>query len=296
MFFFIGSYILLTFGFNFPDYDSYNAYVIKGSGLFRFIKEPVSALLLQLISYLNLDVIFYFYIVWVGYFFSCVKVIRFLKDDFIKFFFLLFLLFNPLSLLLYQTPRFLLAISFLYIAFLYIKKSNKKTFFYILLCFLSHNFLGALAFAFIVLRYLYFSKISLYLFFSIVYILLFFIIAYVIVQYFPLYFNHNVYDRGVGRYLYTFFSVLIVSILAFKRPKDLMFNVFCLVMFTYLMYLTPYFHRLSSVVLFMVFYLLLNNKTSLYYKSIISTFFISSVFFSIFIIYFGLYSYGPSFS
>ena len=294
IFFLVGSSIILVLGYNFPDYDSYSNYVYKENGYLRYVQEPISAVFVYFVSILKLDTIYLFYFTWVFYFFSCLKVADSLEDSFYKILFLFFLLFNPLSLILYQTPRFLLAISFFYIAFLHLNKSIKKSIFFLIFCFLSHNFLGLISLSFLFIRYSYSLKTYWFLFISFSFLFCFFILANIISQSYPYYFNHDVYDRGVGRYFYTLTSVLILCFLSLKRFKDFTFYLICLIMFSYLMYLTPYFHRVSSVLIFMIFYTICYYKSSLYYKYIISIFFIFSSIFSFFIVYFGLYSYGPS--
>lgn len=250
----ISTWYLITYSFTFPDYIKYYRYVEEGTSFVRFSTEPISAGMMYILHKLGYSAYEYYFIstflLHISYVFIAVKI-----ENKSKYFVLFFLIFNPINLILIQTPRYSFSMSMCFYAFF--ARSNRNALVFILLAFLSHNVMGVFGALFKLTsgmnNYLNLIVVSL----SVVFIFL--IINGVI----PLGFENfatSAIQRGIGRIsIFGVFTLYVLSV--YKGLSDiklylLIMSVFIIVLF----FITPFTHRVSSFYLVILTYFLFSQQ------------------------------------
>ncbi|WP_409048996.1 EpsG family protein (plasmid) [Proteus mirabilis] len=248
------TWYLASFVYNFPDYYNYDRYIKDGTSFIRFSTEPLSAAVMYVLHYFRLSAYEYYFasilMLYTSYCFVSSRV-----ENASKFFVLVFLVFNPLNLILIQTPRYGFAMSLCIVAFF--SKSNYKSFLLIALSLLFHNVMAAFAVVFLIT-----SRVSnkLNIFITGSSITVFILILYGVI---PLGFeNFSVSEiqRGVGR-LSVFFIFALYVILSHRGwGKDKLHLVIMAIYIIALFFISPFTHRLSSFYIVVMAYYLFSKQ------------------------------------
>lgn len=280
----LGSILILSNTHNFPDYYVYDAYIQKGTASIRFIFEPISALVMTTLHHAKLGAQAYYLFTW---FFS--STVLFLTVFFVGkryLSFIVFLLFNPINIVMFQTPRQFLGFCF-FVAVLMLSTKFKFKFLFSLFSLLSHSISGVLSFFF-----LFLLKVKKYL--------IPFILAcgaigfYFIAQYkYSIHLEDNGEKRGMGRLLLFVFQTVIIVFLTLKKPLiDKCILVIILFFIFYLYQITPIAGRVLPF--FSAFIFLYAYKSFKKFDSILimHTLMLSNIFLSFLIIILGLFNFG----
>ena len=251
---------------NFFDFYVYNDYILNGTYLARFAREPVSAFLMHTVNYFNFSADFYYFIC-VLFFLLCMQFFSwsYFRSSWGIFFFGLFL-FNPSTLILIQTPRYLLAFSFFVLATSHLLKSQLfYVIIFLILSILSHTAGGLISLAFLSM----FLLRPVFQYFALVLSLLIF---YVILQggseFFEMYatYEGTEHDRGFGRLLVAIFSFCF-SVFLFRGASQFRYFLYILMATVMAMFLmTPYAHRIFTYIVFFSFLYFCSNANSNYFR------------------------------
>lgn len=231
----------------FPDYQGYDSYIRKGTALDRFGREPVSAYLMHLIGTLGMGGREYYAISTAS---LCIVawIIALPLSMYKRSLFFIFLLTCPITFILFQTPRFCFSMAF---GLLALFGPVRLIFFAIIVCALSHTVMGALAIFFMLVRYV---SIKYYFFFILSAILLFIMIGnnWVLPAY-SSYFSDDS-QRGVGR-VAIFVLISIYGIFFSKlSSRNRMFVAQSIILCLSLYMMTPFAHRVTTFVTFLIVY------------------------------------------
>lgn len=269
----------------FYDFSGYNSYIIDQSATVRFVREPISALLMRVSGYFGGAREFYLI---VGFIYV-VSVCLFFRRNCIRFWVIaaLLLILSPVSLIFYQTPRSNLSFSFILLAYCW--KSYRLSVFFIILAILSHTITGVFGaglFFALHLRFIYFCG-SLIVMAIVFYSLL----NGLIFDYWSFY-DVDYRNTGEGRLIYLLLLLFIlVLIFKFSRKAILAFTLFYFFCIS-LYYMTPFAHRLLFFPVSFSFLYIFSRvrKTSSFLLMI--AFFAVNILISVWMINFGLYGYG----
>jgi hypothetical protein len=265
----------------FPDYANYDQYITNGTAGLRFSFEPVNAFLMTSMHNLNFSAKEYYWLVWViSSFFLFLIPFIYGKRYFI---FSIFLLLNPINIVMFQTPRQFLAYSFFVFALML---SMKIKILFLVLAILSHTISGFL---------------SLYIVFLMQFRKLFFSLSLLFGLILLVYFTTNIYtvysadeiQRGIGRLILFSIFILATLFLAYKKNVKDLFALISILLFVLLSYkITPYAGRILPFFLPIVLLYLFNSfkkKDSLF---IIHILILSYLAISTTIIISGRFGYG----
>ena len=267
----------------FIDYEAYDKIVAGGWAWKKYITEPVSASFLMLLGYFSLGAFELYISTW---FFAFLISLVVLYKKGVSFFSLyLYLILNPVSLILLQFSRQYIAYLFFLIAILFYE--NKiRSLFVLALSFLSHTASAAfsgMAFYLIGSRFFHFLIVVLVSFFA------FYLLS---VFYFSEHTVHEV-DKGRGRVAIVVLNFIFFILLSVKRKKIVLsFSLLCL-FFLYSFIITPQAGRFAPY--FIVFLALygFSSFRALSNIFVINLFFICNIIFSFYMVWSGQYGFGP---
>lgn len=267
---------------NFPDFFNYDQYIRNGTYFPRFSREPFSMWLMQFSGTWNWGAQGYYYLCWIlgSLFIFLIPILVGRRYVMLA----TFILINPVSLVLYQTPRQFLSFS-LFTLSVFCAVRIKSVL--LIASTLAHTVSGLVSIA---LSVLLGSDRKFFLLYLILGSLAFFFIAN---EFYRFYLLEDDIQRGVGRFIYTSFMFALLLVLCYKKPIiDLLvflsfffFIIFLYTQTTYAGRLLPYFILLASLYMFNCF----SSRHSVF---IIQTFFLSSFFVSFVVVIFGMFGYG----
>ena len=283
---FVSAFILAEYSINFPDFHKYDRYIIENLSLTRFYTDPLSALMMQIVYLSGLDGHAYYLLVILTLNISYL----FLASNFKSsgsLFILVFLIFNPLNLLMIHTPRFACAFAICIYA-LYRNDSTSK--YFLLLSFFFHNIMGVFAIALFLMKKV---KPPFLVFLVSCCILGIFLISRDII---PLGYGKlsNTEDqRGLGRLL--IFIVLYAYFILSMKINDQNKTYLCIlgVMIFALYFISPFTHRFGYYVLIVCSVRFFSNFKYLLNSMITHVILTLFLILSIYIMVEGLYGYGP---
>lgn len=268
----------VEFFFDFPTYEGY----INGFTFFeRFDREPLSAVLMYFAAKGELGAEGYYYITWYMVFIPIVWAL-YKKHHRAWFVLSLFVFFNPVMLIVFQTPRQFVAVGFFLLSILF---SGWIRIFSLICILLAHTvsglFVCGLFFVYQLQRNLYPLLFGLLL-----------IAYYLFLQgYYDFYIDSH--DRGVGRLFYTILIFAIFSFLTFLKKgkeKEFIVNMFFFVVAAFI--LSPFGSRLFIFFILLAILYLFTSLHKFDSKLILSFSSLSSASFSLFFIYHDMYGYG----
>lgn len=267
----------------FIDYESYDKIVAGGWAWQKYITEPVSASLLMLLGYFSLGAFELYISTW---FFAFLISIFVLYKKGIPFFSLyLYLILNPVSLILLQFSRQYVAYLFFLIAILFYE-SKVRYLFGLALSFLSHT--ASAAFSGVVF-YLIGSRLFHFLMVVLVSFFAFYLLS---AFYFSEYMVHEV-DKGRGRVAIVVLNFIFFILLSIKRKKIVLsFSLLCL-FFLYSFTISPQAGRFAP---YFIAFLALYGFSSFRALSnvfVINFFFMCNIMFSFYMVWSGQYGFGP---
>lgn len=238
----IGEYV-----FYFPDYYNYERYIVDGTSFIRFYQEPISACIMYAIHYME-GSSYWYYVISIlmlnySYYFLCGTV----KSN-TKYILFIFLLLNPINLILIQTPRYVIALAFCFLA---INANTKiKLFAWSILILLTHTVMGVFFILFITMVGM---KNRYNLIIVLIVVGLFAIFTKVIV---PLGFERMLssdLSRGFGR-IALFLLAAIYVLLSFRGLSDSRKHIAIVsLLMAALFYMSSFTHRLSSFYFVLLF-------------------------------------------
>lgn len=276
------SFFILSSVNNFPDFFNYDQYIRNGTYFPRFSREPFSMWLMQFSGTWNWGAQGYYYLCWIlgSLFIFLIPILVGRRYVMLA----TFILINPVSLVLYQTPRQFLSFS-LFTLSVFCAVRIKSVL--LIASTLAHTVSGLVSIA---LSVLLGSDRKFFLLYLILGSLAFFFIAN---EFYRFYLLEDDIQRGVGRFIYTSFMFALLLVLCYKKPIiDLLvflsfffFIIFLYTQTTYAGRLLPYFILLASLYMFNCF----SSRHSVF---IIQTFFLSSFFVSFVVVIFGMFGYG----
>jgi len=273
----VTTYFILSKVEYFPDFYNYNNYIVSETALLRFTFEPFSGLLMSYISNAKQ----YYIVTWILSSFILFLVPIFLGKRY--FIYSTFLLINPFSIIMFQTPRQFIAYSIF--CFLIILNSKYK-YFLLFLPLLFHTITGFFSFFFIFL--LNFKK-SLFSFFLIIGLFgLYFFTTYVYTFY-----SSDELQRGTGRLFLFLFFIIVIAFLSYKKKNINIIFLISILIFTLFSYqITPYAGRIIPFFIPIIVLFLMssfNKKDSLF---VIHGLMLSMLLMSLVVILIGGFGYG----
>ncbi|HAS8519803.1 TPA: hypothetical protein I7750_19540 [Vibrio vulnificus] len=250
---FISSFILASYSQYFPDYNNYDNYIVGGTSFLRFYREPLSALIMQTFHYFGLSAYEYYLSSILVLFYSISRLVIKSKCRF-PILTVVLIFFNPVTLILIQTPRHVYSMALALLAF---SSKGSKLYFLLLLSLLLHNVMGALAVFFLVT-----SKVNNKINYILASAGVLFFVA-VLSGFINL--GYDFYDtseiqRGVGRVLLFVILLLYTSIVVCKNRSALEYFLIFSAMSVLLYFITPFSHRISSFLYIMIITYLLSHQ------------------------------------
>ena len=280
--YFLLSILLLNKILYFPDYSNYNQYIINGTAIVRFISEPISALFMNLLYQLNFGAKEYYTATWI---ISSIIVfiipIVYGKRYFI---FSIFLLLNPITIILFQTPRQFLAYAIFILGIFIISKSK---FLILILILLTHTITGLLAIFLFFLSSIK-RKYAIYILFLGLLVLL-----YATTGAYSRYSHSGEIQRGMGRlFLFLVYGIIILFLGYRKNKLDLLLisSILAFVVISYK--ITPYTGRILIMFLPILTLYLFNTFIKRDSFIVIHMLFLSYLSLTFYILYFGGYGFG----
>jgi len=267
---------------NFIDFDSYQAIVEGGWAWEKYRTEPLSAGLLMLMHYGGFGALGLYLSSWFISFAGFIFVLS--SQGKAKGTLYLFLILNPIALVLLQFSRQYLAYIFFIVAVLTL--SNKlKSKIGICASFLSHN--ASSGFSLLLYRLVY-SRILIFVVIILIATVAFSFISFTV---FPEYTHHDVV-RGRGRVALVIVSFLFFMTISIKRPKVILLFFLMMACFIFMYYVSPQAGRFAPYFLaFLASYgvFTFNSTANIF---LIHSFFIANIVASFFMVTSGLYGFG----
>lgn len=266
----------------FIDFDSYDAIIKGGWAWSSYSNEPVSASLLMILHYFSLGAFELYFITWIIAFIFFVIILLKLGKSFGVLY--IYLILNPVSIILLQFSRQYLAF-LLFLMSIFFIQSKFKSVSYLVLSVLSHNASALFSLLFYLL-----IKSSFYRFVStlIISIIGFYFMTSI---FFSQYTVHET-DKGRGRVLIVLLTLLFFIVLSLKRTK-ISFSLIVLSVFLVISFaISPQAGRFSPYfIAILAFYGFYNFKES---SSIIliHLFFIVNILISFTIVSMGWFGFG----
>lgn len=281
IYFFMSFFILNSIEF-FPDYSNYEQYIYKGTYQLRFIYEPLTAVLMYYPEKYNWGALGYYYVVW--FLGSVILFLIPLIHGKRYIVFVVFVLFNPISIILFQTPRQFISFCFFVASIFFLLKIKSLLLF---LSLFSHTISGVVSFAFSILLWLN-RKL-----FFISLILGFILFWYVSNSHYSFYLAEEDVQRGMGRLVYFSLMFFLLMFLSLNKPlfEKIVFSslfVFVLILYNF----TPYAGRLLPYFLVIFSLYLFNSFSSKITNLVVISFLLVSIALSFFIILLGAFGYG----
>lgn len=288
---FIGVLLIAVYSPFFPDYSSYGMYIARGTGSLRFYNDPLSALILYIIDILRSGYVEYMLINWLFFYAAIVYLCSFVKSEARAVLAYAYFLFSPVSLLLYQTPRFLLSAAFFIVCVVLVLNTAMRYKIAAVYCasWLSHGFMAMISLPYIALFVLLRNKYRLFVFGFAALMLVFTILIFDIRE-LNQYLEYTEEARGFGRYLITASAVIFSLFMYGKNSRFVEVSILGFLLFSVLYHLTPFSHRISVYVCFssLIPFFLLSNSRNFF----LCSFVIANIALSIFIVFNGLYGYS----
>jgi len=282
----ISTWCLMSYSYGFPDYFNYVRYVEEGTSFLRFTAEPISAGVMYILYRLDYSA-FEFYMVSTALLHISYAFVALKTEKKSRYFVLLFLVFNPINIILIQTPRYAFSMSFGLYAFF--ARSNSKSIMLILLALLSHNVMGTFV---VIFKLTAGMKNHLNFFVLTLCVLTLLLIVNGVI---PLGFENFVtseIQRGVGRVaVFGVFVMYVIS--AYKGLDDKRLYLLLMAFFMVIIFfITPFTHRVSSFYFVIFAYYLFSQQKIL--KNRILDYLSCFMFFgvSFYMIFIGGFGYG----
>jgi len=278
---FMSFFVLNSIEF-FPDYSNYNQYIEKGTYQLRFLYEPFTALLMYYPEKYNWGALGYYYVVW--FLSSAILFLIPMLYGRRYIVFVVFILFNPITIVLFQTPRQFISFCFFVTSLFFLLKL--KTLF-LSLGLLSHTISGFVSISFALLLSLKRRLFFISLIFG------FFLFWYISRSAYSFYLVEEEIQRGVGRLAYFSLLFFLLVFLSLKKPffeKLIFSSLFVFVLILYIQ--SPYAGRLLPYFLVLFSLYLFNSFSSKITNLIVVSFFLMSIVFSFFIVLLGMFGYG----
>ena len=267
---------------NFFDYDNYDDMLETGSYVLRYQQEPISMVMMYLSTFLDEGAFGFYLIVWVLYLLSVVYLsLRYYAH--IWFTASTFLLFNPLSIMAFLTPRHFLSLTLILLA---IHLTRIRALLVLGSSVLAHFVLGVFALFFVRLQK-YSNFIS--------FLLMFFGVAsfYIfMVEMYPQLMEKGL-DQGRGQAIYGLIFLFIYYLVMFRKSVKFGFYITSYFFILILYLINPIAYRFFSLWIIMAFLYMVSNLKKKDSFLIIRGFTFLSVGLSAFIVMTGMYGYGP---
>jgi hypothetical protein len=265
----------------FPDYANYDQYIINGTGSLRFRFEPINAFLMSIMNNLNFSAKEYYLLIWIisSFFLFLIPFIYGRR----YFIFSIFLLLNPINIIMFQTPRQFLAYSFFVFALML---SMKIKVLFLVFAILSHTISGFLSL--FIVSLMQFKKIlfSISLLFGL--ILLVYFTSYIYTVY-----SSDEIQRGIGRLVLFSIFILVTLFIGYKKDIKEIFALISILLFVLLSYqITPYAGRILPFFLPIILLYLFNSFKKRDSIFLIHTLLLSYLIISTTIIISGRFGYG----
>jgi hypothetical protein len=277
------SYFVLSNVHYFPDYNTYDNYIVQGTAGLRFSEEPLSAYLMMIVHDLNYGAEIYYISLWIISSLLLFITMHLLYGKRYLVFSTLIML-NPISIIIFQTPRQFLS----YILFvLALIVSFRLKIILAFLALFAHTISGL--FSFFLLFIISKKKVffSFLLFSGLIFIYL------LATNRYSFYLIDDGIQRGLGRlYLFLIFNLTLIF-LSFKKHKAnilLLLSIFVFTLGTYS--ITPYAGRLVPylfTILLLYAFSIFNKKDSVYILHLI---FMIYLLISAYIVVGGKFGYG----
>lgn len=282
----IMSWFLSSYSIYFPDFSNYENYVIRGTSFVRFFTEPLGAAVMYAVHVLGGGSYEYYCVTIFSLCLSYVYALYRIQNK-AKFFTLLFLILNPINLMLIHTPRYAFAMSIALFAFF---SSGRKKIFLLFLSVLSHNVMGFFACVFVFTSGL---KNSFNIIITIVLSFGFYLVLIGVVPLSSANFVTSEVQRGVGRTL-LFLAFCFYVLLSSKRMNNEKFYLAIMFSFVLGLYIiTPFAQRLPAFFLVIFTYYLMVKQKKLLNSLLNFVILLLFVLFSFYIILGGHFGYGP---
>jgi hypothetical protein len=282
---FVASTFFLSYSIeSFFDFDRYESYITNGSALVRFRMEPISAISMYFWGRLGLGAFSYHLLIWIFFGIVCYVMAKKSGCYFWEFLFLL-LVFNPASMILLQTPRFLLGFIFFLVALL---QNGFRRLLFLLLAFFSHNLLGL--YAFFISFTMKFRLKTQFFFFVIGLISIYFLLKFGSSQFSSYIVDQH--DRGWGRLMLFTITLPIYFLQKKLKNKEAIYVIFLSMLSFVLFTITPYTHRILTINTFLLFVLIFQQRRSFSSFLFLIACFIFNYTSFIYIIFMGKYGFG----
>jgi len=236
---FVLTFSLVIFSFyvkSFPDYDGYHRYITEFTALDRFLREPLSGVLMLIIGKLGGGGLLYYLISTA--FFALSVVVFLIKNRIYSVLFFAFYVLNPMCLIIFHVPRFTMALGFLMLAL-----STRKIWLSVcllLFAILTHTVMGLYAFL------LYFAFVigrRYYAMGMLTATLIFFAILFGFIDTHYTMYMVGEHDRGRFRLL-MFAALFVLGLLSLKNWTRDRLNFLTIFTFGIIAYIaTPFAHR-----------------------------------------------------
>lgn len=267
---------------NFPDFHNYTQYIKSEAYFLRFRIEPISVLIMSISSKMKIGGGGYYVLTWLlASFLMMLIPLRYGRRYLC---FVTFVLLNPISLILYQTPRQFISFSIFVLSMFLIGKVKYIGIFFAML---AHTISGFLT--------LFFSNVIHYRAIKLFSAILIAMVGFMLMSLtkYSVYFEESSIQRGVGRYLYVIVFLSVTLILSAKKSLNNISFVLCMLFLTLLFYAyTSYAGRIMPYICAVLAYYVFNNFKSKQYIIVVHAFMIFSLLFSLGIIVAGMYGYG----
>ena len=266
----------------FIDFDSYDAIIKGGIAEIIYDTEPVTAYFLTLLHRLSLGAFALYSSTWIIAFILFLFILVNLGKSYGVLY--LYLILNPVSLILLQFSRQYLAFLFFLMSIFFIRE-RFKSIFYLILSVFSHNASSVFSIIFY-----FFYKISFWLLLvSISFLIIgFYFVAIVL---FPEYTVHEV-QKGRGSIIIASLSFLFFMFLSIKRPKVFIVLLLLLLFLLFSYSISPQAGRFAPYFITLVTFYGLSSFSTKRNIILIHIFLILNILVSLFIVAFGLYGFG----
>lgn len=293
-YFYIIGYLVLSFVVaafvslnspHFPDFDGYNNYVEELTAFPRFKREPVSAFTMNFLGHSGFGGVAYYFISTLIFCFGCgYALLKVHKNNLLSF---LYLVFNPISLILMHVPRFSMSIGIVLVAFY--SGSKFKSIILTFLAIFTHNVLGVFYICLSFIKFLSWRTFSIAVVFACI---LFLMILNGWID--TVYSQYAVTEHDRGRLRAVYFLIPVVFYLFLIRLRDsYRLNLLILCIFIFILYLlTPYAHRffgLAIIILAVEIDVIVKLRLNILVWNLFK---FISVFSSLLLVLLGLYDYG----
>lgn len=267
---------------NFIDYESYDTIIKGGWAWLLYPTEPISAFLLSTLHKFSLGAFELYLFTWCLAFIFFVTILFKMGKSFSVLY--LYLILNPIALILLQFSRQYLSYLFFLIA-LFFLVSRPKSYLFLLLSSLSHTASALFSIFFFTLLK---SRFLFFFFYTIIAILGFYILSTI---FFDVYTVHDT-EQGRGRVIITLLSFILFTLLSIKRTKIFISLILLAVFLVFSFAVSPQAGRFApyfiALLAFYGFYSFRGNSSII----VIHIFFIINVAISLFIVSQGLYGFG----